>query len=399
MNSTNLFITSSHSFFLVKKRLSRDIYIFGLVSFLTDISSEMIFSVFGLFLGVMMGVSAPLIGLIEGFADTSASLLEVFSGYVSDKFKNRKTLVVLGYGLSTLAKILLPFATTVRSLFAFRTFERFGKGIRTAPRDAMISSVAQKSNRGLAFGFHRALDTSGAILGPLIAYGLLARFGQTLPTFKTLFSIAAIPAALAVVALLFGIKNKPIPTRKPLAFKNIRFSSQYKRYLFTYGLFSLSYFSFAFLLLRAYTLGFAIKDVILLYLVYNIVFAVTATPIGALSDKLGRKTVLASGFFIYALLCIGFAFATTKTLAVLLFALYGIFLAIDEGVGRAFAADLTTPATRATAMGALNTVTGVIYLPASLIAGLLWKISPATPFLAAAGIAGFALLSLLVLVD
>jgi len=385
----------------MKKRLPRDVYLFGLVSFLTDISSEMIFSVFTLFLALIAGATAPVIGLMEGFADTSASLLEVFSGYISDRVRKRKPFVVLGYGLSTLAKIILPFAQRIPALFSFRVVERFGKGIRTAPRDTMIASLTEKGSRGKAFGIHRALDTSGAVIGPLLAYWMLSKYGQIASTFKNIFSIAIIPAILAVIVLAFIIKEKPSGvSRKRLnltaSFK--LFSAKYKRYLLSYGLFSLAYFSFAFLLLRAYTLGFQVKDVILLYLVYNVVFALTAAPVGALSDKIGRKKVVIFGMLLYAIVCIGFAFVTTKLVAAALFGLYGVFLAVDESVGRAYAADLTPPRIRATAMGTLNTVTGVIYLPASLLAGFLWKTSPAIPFITAAIISVLAALLLLVLV-
>jgi MFS family permease len=385
----------------MKKGLPAAVYLLGLVSFLTDISSEMIFSVFVLFLTLILGAATPLVGLIEGVADTSASLFEVFSGYLSDHFRKRKPLVVFGYGLSAAAKVILAFASTIGAVFSFRILDRFGKGIRTAPRDALIAGITKKEIRGKAFGVHRALDTSGAVIGPLIAYWLLSKYGQTAGAFKTIFTIAIIPAVLAVLVLAFTVGEKPArQTHKKLnliaSFKLL--SSQFKRYLLCYGLFSLAYFSFAFLLLRAYTLGFLVKDVILLYLVYNVVFALAATPVGILSDKIGRKTVLFLGFLLYALLCTGFAFVSTKFTAALLFGVYGVFLAIDESVGRAYAADLAQPRIRATAMGTLNTVTGIIYLPASLIAGLLWRTSPALPFLVAAGIAIFAALLLFIFV-
>jgi len=368
-----------------------DVLKLGVVSFFTDVSSEAIFSVFSIFFTIVVGASTALLGLVEGIADFSASSLDYLAGWLSDRSGKRKRLTLIGYGFSTLAKISLFVATSVTALASFRVIERLGKSFRGAPRDAWLSSVAGESNRGYSFGVHKALDKAGAVLGPLVAYALLSLLGQKIGTFKILFTFAVIMAALAVIVLCF-MKDRPgIPHKRENIFKAWgTLNKGFKFYLIPAGIFSLAYFSFGFLLLRAYTIGFAIKDVVLLYALFNIAFVIVSAPIGKLGDLIGRKTIIIFGYLIYILMSIGFIFATEKWQIIILFILFGIFYSIDEAQNKAFISDMEKER-RATAIGMYNFVTGLIYLPASIIAGILWTLHPTYAFLFAGIIAFIAM--------
>ena len=368
-----------------------DVLKLGLVSFLTDLSSEMIFSVFAIFFTTIAGASAALLGMIEGFADLSASSLNYFAGWLSDRTGKRKVFALAGYGFSTLAKIILLITSSVAGLSVFRVIERLGKGFRGPPRDAWLSAVADKDTRGYSFGVHKALDKAGAVLGPLVAYGLLSWLGDGASTFRILFWVALVPALLSIVALS-RIKDQPgLAHPREDMFETWQIlSPEFKRYLVTAGIFSLAYFSFGFLLLRAHSVGFAVKAIVLLYALFNIAFVIAAPLIGKLSDRVGRARMIMLGYLTYALMSLGFAFATTPWQVIALFIIYGIFYAIDEAQSKAFIADLELER-RASAIGLYNFVTGLIYLPASLIAGALWLLYPASAFLVAAGLAFAAL--------
>jgi MFS family permease len=368
-----------------------DVLKLGLVSFLTDLSSEMIFSVFAIFFTTIAGASAALLGMIEGFADLSASSLNYFAGWLSDRTGKRKVFALAGYGFSTLAKIILLITSSVAGLSVFRVIERLGKGFRGPPRDAWLSAVADKDTRGYSFGVHKALDKAGAVLGPLVAYGLLSWLGDGASTFRILFWVALVPALLSIVALS-RIQDQPgLAHSRENMFETWQIlSPEFKRYLVTAGIFSLAYFSFGFLLLRAHSVGFAVKAIVLLYALFNIAFVIAAPLIGKLSDRVGRARMIMLGYLSYALMSLGFAFATTPWQVIALFIIYGIFYAIDEAQSKAFIADLELER-RASAIGLYNFVTGLIYLPASLIAGALWLLHPASAFLVAAGLAFAAL--------
>ncbi len=369
-----------------------DVLKLGLVSFLTDLSSEMIFSVFAIFFTTVAGASAALLGLVEGLADLSASSLNYYAGWLSDRSGKRKVFALAGYGFSTLAKVILLVSNSVTGLTVFRVIERLGKGFRGPPRDAWLSSVAGKERRGFAFGVHKALDKSGAVLGPLVAYALLTWLGDGAETYKVLFWVAMVPAVLGVVALSL-VKDQPAPSRLRenlfATFKQL--SPAYKRYLLTAAVFSLAYFSFGFSLLRAHSVGFTVTDTVLLYALFNIACVIAAPLIGKLSDRVGRPHMIMLGYGTYAVLSLGFAFATEKWHVLVLFLMYGLFYAIDEAQNKAFIADLEVEL-RASAMGMYSFVTGMVYLPASLIAGALWLLSPASAFLMAAGVALLALI-------
>jgi MFS family permease len=378
----------------MKKRLLNvhpDVIKLGVVSFLTDISSEAIFSVFSIFFTVIVGAPASLLGLIEGISDFSGSSLDYFAGWLSDRSGERKRYALFGYGFSTVAKIMLLVGTSVASLASFRIIERLGKSFRGPPRDAWLSDVAEESNRGYAFGLHKAMDKAGAILGPIVAYFLLLRLGTSMSTFRIIFITAIIAAAISVLVLAL-MKNRPgIPHERENIFKAWgTLSSRFKIYLIPAGIFSLAYFSFGFLLLRAYTIGFAIKDVVLLYALFNVSFVVISIPIGKLGDLIGRQYIIILEYLVYIIMSLGFVFAKAKWEVIVLFLLFGIFYSIDEAQSKAFIADIEKDR-RGTAIGMYNFVTGLIYLPASVIAGLLWVLNPVYAFIFAAVIAFIAM--------
>ena len=364
-----------------------DVLKLGLVSFLTDLSSEMIFSVFAIFFTTIAGASAALLGLVEGLADLSASSLNYYAGWLSDRTGRRKVFALAGYGFSTLAKLILLASSSITGLTVFRVIERLGKGFRGPPRDAWLSAVAHQANRGYAFGVHKALDKSGAVLGPLVAYGLLSWLGDGASTYRILFWVAMVPAVLGVVALSL-IKDQPAPARPRENMMQTwhSLSPAFKRYLISAGIFSLAYFSFGFLMLRAHSVGFSVKDTVLLYAMFNIACVIAAPLIGKLGDRVGRPKMVMLGYAIYLVMSLGFAFAAQPWQIVVLFVLYGIFYAIDEAQNKAFIVDLEAER-RASAIGLYNGLTGALYLPSSLFAGALWLLSPASAFLLAAGLA------------
>jgi MFS family permease len=373
-------------------------------SLLTDISSEMLVHLLPLFLANVLGVRTGVIGLIEGVAETTASLLKVFSGWLSDRLRQRKWLTVAGYSLSTVAKPFLYFATTWTAVLAVRFTDRVGKGIRTAPRDALIADSIDEKHRGLAFGLHRAGDTAGALLGILIALGIVwMTQGRGLelnrPTFQTvvLFSIA--PAVLAVLVLAVGAKDVPVTGRRERPSLSLQgMDRRFRRFLLVIVLFTLGNSSDAFLVLRAQSLGLSVVGVLAMLATFTLVYALVSTPAGALSDRIGRRRVIVGGWLAYAAIYLGFALANTLWQVWLLFALYGIYYGMAEGAGKALVADLVQPVQRGTAYGVYNAAVGLAALPASLIAGILWQgvagwagFGPSAPFLFGAAMALIAL--------
>jgi len=372
--------------------VNKNIIFLGIVSLFTDISSEMIFSVFSIFFTIILGASTALLGIIEGLSDFASSSLDYIAGFISDKTGKRKKYTIMGYVFSTIAKSLLLIPNSLILASVFRVIERFGKSFRGPPRDAWISSFTNESNRGLSFGVHKALDKSGAIIGPLLAYVILSYLGQSSGTFTTLFQIALIPSIIAVIILIL-IKETPA---KPAKTENIfasynNTSKGFKHYLTAAGIFSLAYFSFGFLLLKAYFVGFEIKDVVLLYALFNISFVLSSIPLGKLGDRIGIRKIISLEYIIYIVMCIGFIFASSKLEIIGLFILFGIFFAIDEGQSKAYISNLEKKR-RATAIGVYNFATGMIYLPASIIAGLLWQLNPNYAFIFAGVIAIAALI-------
>lgn len=378
----------------MKKKLTKnkqeglhpDVVKLGLVSFFTDLSSEIIFSVFAVFFTTVAGASTALLGIVEGLADFSASSLNYLSGLLSDRTGKRKWLTVLGYGFSTLAKLMLFMSTSIVSLSIFRVIERLGKGFRGPPRDAWLSSVAHQDRRGYAFGVHKALDKTGAVMGPLVAYVILRYLGESPSTYSILFIVAFIPALISI-ALLIRIPEQPGHAHKhENIFENwSQLSPGFKRFLIPAGVFSLTYFSLGFILLKAHELGFKMTDIVLLYALYSFTCVIAAPWVGQLGDRIGRSKIIVLGYIIYAGINLLLINMTSQRELILVFAIYGVFYAIDESQNKAFIADLELER-RASAIGIYNFFTGIIYLPASLIAGFLWTISSSLAFGLAAGL-------------
>ncbi|MFQ5434941.1 MAG: MFS transporter [Anaerolineae bacterium] len=360
-------------------QLPRNIWILTLASFLTDVSTEMIVHLIPLFLANVLGVRTITIGLIEGVAETTASLLKVGSGRLSDWLGRRKWLTVSGYALSTLVKPFLVLANSWQTVLSVRFFERMGKGIRTAPRDALIADSITPQKRGLAFGLHRAGDTAGAALGLLLALLVIWRVqGRELTlartTFHTLVWLSVIPALLAVIALAGGIHEvKATADKKRRNGGHAPLPPLFKRFLAVVVLFTLGNSSDAFLVLRAQERGVTILGVMGMLLVFNVVYAAVSGPAGSLSDKIGRQRLLVGGWLLYALIYLGLALAQTGGQIVGLVVVYGLYYGLTVGTAKSFVADLVPQAQRGTAYGWYNGAVGLAALPASLLAGLLWQ--------------------------
>ena len=366
--------------------LHPDVLKLGLVSFLTDLSSEMIFSVFAVFFTSIAGASTALLGLIEGLADFSASSLNYLAGRLSDRSGQRKVFTLAGYAFSTLAKTILLVSTSIAALGAFRVVERLGKGFRGPPRDAWLSSIADAQTRGFSFGVHKALDKAGAVVGPLVAYALLSWIGESAAGYRALFWVAFVPAVLSIGVLMF-VKDRPGSRheRESIDENWHALSPGFKRYLVPAGIFALAYYSLGFLLLKAHEVGFGVRNIVLLYALFNLTCVIAAPLVGWLGDRIGRSRIVVLGYALYGALNLGAVFISSRWEVIALFAAYGFFFAIDESQSKAFIADIE-PESRATAIGVYNFVTGALYLPASLAAGALWLVAPRFAFALAAAL-------------
>lgn len=358
--------------------LSLNVVALGLTSFFTDVSSEMIFALLPFFMVEGLQIKMAVVGLIEGAAESVASVLKVFSGWLSDKVGKRKTFAVAGYSLSAFLKPLFAFATSVLHVFSIRVFDRVGKGLRTSPRDALIADSVEAGALGKAYGLHRSMDTLGAVVGPLVAFALFP-----LLWYRGVFLFSLLPGAIAVLILIFLVKEKPKGLRKEtkflMDFKSLPRSL--KLFILIAGLFNLSNFSYAFFLLRAGTLGVKAGAAPLLYLLFNVVYALSAYPLGAAADRIGKKLVLGFGYGMFGLTCFGFALAKNSLQAVGLFVAYGVFFAASDTLQRALVPDLGGQELRGTAFGALHSAIGFTALPSSFIAGTLWQTyGPTFPF-------------------
>ncbi|MBL8133867.1 MAG: MFS transporter [Anaerolineae bacterium] len=383
------------------RSLPRNVWVTTTTSFLTDISSEMIIYLIPLFLANVLGASTAIIGLIEGAAEMMSSLLKALSGWLSDRMGNRKRLTVAGYALSALVKPFLYFSGGWQSVFAVRLADRIGKGIRTAPRDALIADSIIPQNRGTAFGLHRAGDTAGAMIGMMIALLIvLATQSQSLTlsreTFQMLVIIAIIPAILGVIVLAVGVKETQRAAADHRAGRSAipAFSSDFKFFLGVVFLFALGNSSDAFLILRAQERGLSVAGILGMLISFNLVYAVLSGPLGALSDRIGRRRLIISGWLIYGVIYLCFAGAMTAAHMWMIYALYGVYYAAVEGTTKALVADLTLPEQRGTAYGIYHALIGLAALPASLLAGVLWQgigewmgFGPSAPFVAGAMLA------------
>ena len=387
-------------------RLGGNIVAIAAVSFFTDVSSEMIYPLLPLFLTSTLGASAGVVGAIEGAAESTAALLKLASGWWSDRAGRRKPLVVFGYVLASIARPLVAIAQSAGQVLAIRLSDRVGKGIRSSPRDALIADSVDPTMRGRAFGFHRAADHAGAVLGPVIAFALLQGIGVEL---RTVFWLAAIPAAVAVVAVVFFVRD--VDRRAPRVSLAPRaegpsvsapmlepaqsLPKSFWSYLVVLLVFTLGNSSDAFLLLRAGQLGVPIALIPLLWAVLHVVKSAASTQGGALSDRIGRVPTLIIGWSIYALAYLGFAFASQAWQAWALFAFYGLFFAFTEGTEKALVADFVSAARRGTAFGWFNLTVGLGALPASVIFGLVWdRVGPRAAFGLGAALAAFAAIAI-----
>ncbi|HMM31160.1 MAG TPA: MFS transporter [Clostridia bacterium] len=351
----------------------RNVIFLGLVSFFADISSEMVYPLIPLYLTAAFGATPVLVGIIEGIAESVASLLKVFSGYISDKYNRKKPLAFFGYASGLLYKLALLFAGSWVGILGARVIDRFGKGIRTAPRDVMVSENADKAQMGKAFGIHKALDMAGSAIGILLAFFLLKRIGEG--AYKTIFAISILPVLLALSMFAFVKEKREVRESRPREhfWKNIRkLNGNLKLYILVAFLFTLGNSSNTFLLLKANDIGFSNTDVILLYFVYNLVSAVLAIPFGKRSDRVGRKRILIAGYITFAAVYLGFALVTSKWLLIGAFVLYGFYTAMVAGVERAFVAEIAPADLKGTMLGLHSTLVGIALLPASVIAGALW---------------------------
>ncbi|MGC8873516.1 MAG: MFS transporter [Chloroflexia bacterium] len=374
----------------------RNILALGLVSFLTDISSEMTLTLLPLFLADTLGVKTAIIGLIEGIAESTATLLKLVSGWVSDRLRRRKALAVLGYGLSSLSKPLLYFANAWLPVLGIRFADRVGKGLRTAPRDALVADSAEENAHGRAFGLHRALDTAGAVWGTGIAAIVifLSQQGAQIlnrATYQRLVLVGMVPGLLAVLLLLALVREvRPRVTTAQLPRLSLRgYERRFYVFLASVVLFTLGNSSDAFLLLRARNLGLSAVQVALMVFAFNALYSLLSMPLGALSDLIGRRRVILLGWGVYGLIYLGFARACAGWQVALLYIFYGLYYAAFEGTSRALVADVVPEsARRGTAYGLYHFAVGVTAFPASLIAGLLWQtIAPPAPFYFGASLA------------
>jgi MFS family permease len=382
--------------------ITRNVVALGLVSLFTDVSSEMLVYVIPLFLANVLLAPAAAIGLIEGVAESTASILKLISGAVSDRIGRRRLLVGIGYGTSVAAKMLYLAATAWPVVLVGRVGDRFGKGIRTSPRDALIADSTAPEHRGVAYGFHRAMDTTGAFVGVLVAAAVIwAMEGNAIAltgdAFRVLVLLALVPGLLAVATIVVGVRDvrKPptaAPSNAPASADLIRrivggtsewrsFPRPFWLFMLANALFTLGNSSDAFLALRSQNLGLTLLALLLTIVAFNATNAAVAWPAGALSDRIGRRGLIAFAWLVYAACYAGFAVATQAVWVVPLWVAYGTYYALSEGVGKALVADLAPAQMRATAFGILNATQGLMILPASVIAGVLWSaIAPPAPF-------------------
>ncbi len=392
--------------------LNPNVFFLGLVSLLTDISSEMIFTLIPLFLSNVLGAAATVIGFVGGLSESADALLRILSGWVSDRIGKRKPLALLGYSVSTLAKPFMYMASSWGAVLAVRFGDRMGKGLRSSPRDALVADSVAAGERGRGFGLHRAMDTVGAALGLIIAAVIIYQvqgggLELGLETYHWLVLVGIVPAVLAVLVLLFFVREgrKKAQTKDDdqagveQGRNKAGFDIRFKLFLAVMAVFTLGNSSDFFVILRAQDLEAPLVQVTLMLVLFNVTYAAVSWPAGRLSDKLGRRRIITIGWAIYALVYLGFALSTSLWQIWLLFAAYGIYYGIVEGVARAFVADLVPAEKRGTAYGFYHGVVGMTLLPASLIAGWLWDaVNPAAPFYLGAGLAFLAMLGLMGLV-
>jgi MFS family permease len=377
--------------------ISRNVFVLGAVSFAADVSSEMLYPVLPIFLTATLGTPVALVGVIEGVAEGTANVSKVPAGWLSDRMPERRPLVAAGYGMAALGKLLLALSFVWPMALGARFIDRLGKGTRTAPRDALLADSSVPEQRGRVFGFHRAMDTAGAVLGPLIGLAMVAAIGQD--HLRPIFLLAVVPAVLSVVLVALAREHKRRVV--PQAHERVRLDLSgappgYWLLIAVSLLFAFGNSSDVFLLLRAKDLGFGLEAVILVYVLYNVAYALLAFPAGVLADIVPPRWVLAGGYVVFALVYLGFAIDSGSALVWLLFPAYGIPLAMTEGVGKALVSNIVPAERRGAFLGLHATAIGLTAVVASVLAGLLWDyVGPAAPFAlgAATGLAAALLLA------
>lgn len=385
------------------RTLPRNVVALSFVSLLNDTSSEIIYPLLPAFLALSLGASPFAIGLIEGFAESVASLLKLVSGYVSDRFRSRKLPVFLGYSLAAITRPFLAFVTTWPQVLVVRMTDRVGKGIRGAPRDALIASSVSKEKRGFAFGFNRAADHLGAFVGPAIGFLLLMMFAAdtqnpTVREYQQVFLFASIPVFVGLIVIAFFVRERSGPeddAKEPLNLSLFGFDRNFKRYLLVVAVFTLSNSTDAFLLLRAAEAGISPVLIPLLWMTLHFSKVLFSLIGGDLSDRFGRKTLIFSGWAVYAIVYLGFAFVSSPWECWLLFIVYGAYFGLTEGVEKAFVADMVSEEKRGTAYGLYNLAFGITVFPASLLFGLIWnQFGASAAFIASASVSVCAILLL-----
>ena len=375
------------------KDIPRNVKALCFVSLLNDAASEMIYPLLPIFLVSVLGAGPGALGVIEGVAETTASLLKLFSGWISDKLKKRKFLVLIGYSLAAFGRPLISITIAWWQVAVIRFIDRLGKGVRTSPRDALISLSTPEDIRGKSFGFHRAMDHTGAIIGPVVAMVLL-KYGMSL---KNIFLWALLPGIITVIIVIFFVREKRVISEsKKVDFKLSVLSRNFKNYLFIIILFTLGNSSDAFLILKAKDTGIPIALIPLLWIVLHFVKMSTSIPGGVWSDKIGRRRVIVTGWMVYALIYLGFGFSSNIWQIWGLFALYGIYFGLTEGVEKAFVSDLVVREFQGTAFGFYHLAVGIAAFPSSVIFGFIWqRFSSLTAFTYGAALAGLASILLL----
>ena len=374
---------------ILSKGFYKNIVALGSTSLFTDVSREMIYPLLPLYLRTVLGASTVFVGLVEGIAESTSSILNLVSGWLSDKIKKRKTLMLWGYGLSAITRPLIALSSVGWHILLVRFVEKVGKGIRVPPRDALIAESCTFENRGRGFGLHRSMDNVGSILGPLLAFSLLTYLDND---YRTLFWIASVPAFFGIVILTFCVSEKPrdIPRREDVSGMKPRinlkqFNKNFKTFLIATAVFELANSSNAFLLIRVKDLGLPLELVPLIYLFCNIFKTISSMPGGMLSDRYGRRNMLALGWVAYGLSYFGFAYVTSVHQAWVIFGIYGLFSGMTEGIKKALVADLVPREIRGSAYGVHSFFVSFPQLPASLLLGVLWQKYSATLAFAVGG--------------
>lgn len=362
-------------------KLSKNVKALGVVSLLNDASSDMVYPLIPIFLTKTLGASYATVGLIEGIAESTASLLKVFSGWLSDRLRKRKLLIVFGYTLSAVSKPLLAFAQIPLHVLFVRFSDRIGKGLRTAPRDALIAESTDARSLGFAYGFHKAMDTLGATLGPVLAVIILPVLNNNL---RTLFLLSFVASALAVLTLIFGVKETTDGAHRPvlpqLSLKLV--PGPYRLFLFGIAVFAIANFSDAFLFLRAQEVGVATVLVPVLYALSNIFFAAFAAPIGKIADAIPPHKIMIAGYLVFALTHLGFAYAASPLTMWVLFPMFGLFSAMTDSIQKTITVHSAEPGVRGTLLGLMHTIIGICTFPASVIAGIVSeKFGAGAPFI------------------